>query len=300
MKFVLLSDVHLLYDNPIARKDIARETQLEKLSYIFQYAHDNDCVVLQAGDLFDKPRSWRVLSSIISVIKFTSMPICAVYGQHDMYLYNEENKNSTALGILAAANYIEILDSTTHCYGNCDIYGCSYGQEVPRVKRVKGRTNILVTHRSISMQVEHGTQDLAHQFIRKYKEYDLILCGDIHKHFVYKLDGRIIVNTGPLLRKEATQAMVEHHPCFYVFDSNTGALDSVEIPHRPSEEVLSFEHLEKQNRTNKLLEEFVTKIKTDEVPTVSFIDNLLNWIEKNNMSDEVKIIIDNLVNKVKE
>ncbi len=167
MKFVLLSDVHLLYDNPIARKDIARETQLEKILFVLKYASSIKAVILQAGDMFDKPRSWRVLSSIIPILTDYKVPIYSVFGQHDMYLYSEENKNATSLGVLASTGYVKLLDHYVYSFYEAEkattinIYGCSYGQEVPvpSAKKSRGKRNILVIHRPILLKKEWATQE---------------------------------------------------------------------------------------------------------------------------------------------
>ena len=65
MKFILLSDMHLMERNPVCRLDNIEITQFDKLSYILEYAAINGLPILQAGDFFDRPRCYKVLGSII-------------------------------------------------------------------------------------------------------------------------------------------------------------------------------------------------------------------------------------------
>jgi len=61
MKFALLSDLHLLWQNPVARLDNLVEVQFDKLSHVLGWCGNNDAILLQAGDFNDRPRSWMGL-----------------------------------------------------------------------------------------------------------------------------------------------------------------------------------------------------------------------------------------------
>ena len=68
MKLILLSDVHLSSKTPIGRLDDYRKTCLRKFEYVLKYAQKLNAQIVQAGDLFDKPRDWFILLDLIKLL----------------------------------------------------------------------------------------------------------------------------------------------------------------------------------------------------------------------------------------
>jgi len=298
MKFVLLSDVHWLWDNPIGRLDNAHETQMEKLRFVFNWAYENNGAILQAGDLNDKPRNWDLLPVQISFLRswYKKVTLCCVYGQHDTYMYSEKTRDKTNMGILAKAGLVLILDSNPSRSYEAVIYGAHYGQEAPKPeKKEPEQKNILVIHAPITIDplFPDHVYDPAFGYLKSHPEYDLILCGDIHRTFLTRYEGRHIVNTGCLIRKEADEYnMTTHHPGFYVFDTDSVTCEWVEIPHKPAEEVLTRDHIERKNQINQMLQSFIDSVKDGGIKEgVSFQDNLAKFIKDNGIQQDVVDII---------
>jgi len=255
LNIVALSDVHLRSSNPIARKDNIVKTQFKKLKFVFDYADKHNCIILQAGDFLDKARDWNLLIMLIEFFeKYPKVQMHCILGQHDSYFYSKTK--GTTLGILERMEIINILTNSDTKnvipyqinYG-WNIYGNSWGEPLPIVK-TKLQNNILITHRSIAdTQIYPGQKYTDPQnFLKSNPEYNLIIVGDIHRSFNYiSSDGRHIVNTGPMLRAEATEYNIDHHtPHFWHFNiDNSNQLEGhiVSIPHKPSEEVLSRSHI---------------------------------------------------------
>lgn len=304
MKLILLSDLHLLWDKPKARLDDARATQLNKLEYVLEWADAYKCVVLQAGDFFDSARSFRVLDQTIRLLnKYRQVKIYTIYGQHDTYLYNEESRSYTSLGILAAAGLVEILGSTCWHIGDkgkgVAVWGTSYGANIPKVEGWQLNVKVLVIHKEISNgPIWAGERDYteAAKFLELYKEYDLILCGDAHQKFLHKKGKRVICNTGPLLRREASIEMMEHKPGFWVYETENCSTKWVEIPHKPADEVLSREHIEDKQEANEMLQAFIQAIKTGGQKGLSLQDNLLRLMQDNDIEPEVRILLSEVTN----
>ena len=306
MKLLLLSDLHLLFDKPIGRKDNTFLTQQEKLKYVMQYVCNSkyECFILQAGDFFDAPRSWRLLPIYIDFLRsWVNVGRVAIYcirGQHDVYMYNEEINDRTTLGVLAKMGLVNILSSKPLVLDNICIYGTSYGQEIPKPSKEAG-TNVLVIHAPIlKSKIWHGQEDYSYApgFLRKHKEYDLILCGDIHQKFIFRDGDRIICNTGCIIRKSVAQW--EHAPGFYVYDTETKKIKWEEIPHEPPDEVMSREHLDKESYRNEMLGSFIEAVKSREVDAgVTFKDNLLQFMEESNIEQEVRDEIAEVMEKRK-
>ncbi len=300
MKLVLLSDIHLLWDKPRARLDDAKETQLRKLEFVLEYADRNGGIILQSGDIFDSPRSYRVLGSAIALFrKHCHTKIYSVFGQHDTYLYNENTRSHTSLGILEVAKLVQVLGpQPAFIQGICRLWGCSYGASIPAADN-KYDLKILVIHAMISagpMWVGQQDYSVAKDFLKKHKRYDLTLCGDAHQKFLFKDGKRIICNSGPLLRREASKEMWEHKPGFWVYDTETQDIEWVEIPHEPAEKVLTRAHIEDRQEMSQMLKEFIEAIKIGVPKGLSLRDNLLRLMQDSDIESEVRAILSEVTN----
>lgn len=295
MNYILLSDAHLLIKNPVGRLDNLVEVQFDKLNYVLSYALEIGAIVLIAGDIGDIPRSWYLLPKIIETFmeyKNNGLEIGIVYGQHDTYLYSEETKAATMLGILDKSQIVTNLDNVPESFGWDDsIYGCYFGGVVPKPKKREYGINILVIHAPIARKPafpNHKYID-AKSFLKKYKGYDLILCGDIHRRFLIKYKGRIICNTGPMVRKVAEDYNFTFKPGFYVYDSNDRSIRLEEIPHQPAEKVLTRKHIEEPHEMELMMDEFANAIdKEVEMEDSDVIKNIQTFVTANDIEMAVK------------
>lgn len=302
MNLILTSDTHLLWDKPVARTDDAHATQLQKFTFVLEYAKKNNATIIIAGDMFDKPRSWHLLPIITSLLKDYNVPIFCCFGQHDVYMYSELSKDKTNLGILAKAGLVTTLDEhplSPKLKEKVSFYGCSYGQNVPEILD-RDRFNILVIHAGITDKALWAGQDCldATKFLQQH-DFDLIVCGDIHQKFCIKDKGGYICNSGPLLRKEASVYNFTHKPGFYIF--NTESVDApefIEVPHQPAEEVLSRTHIEYAESAESALNEFVSSIEKSEVQDEDFRTNLMSFIKSNQLPENVVNLLMEVANGV--
>jgi len=295
MKILLLSDLHLVVDNPVARLDDLTEIQWDKLDWVYEYAKKNGVeLVLQAGDLTHTKRSWSLLNRLTDFFSFyDDIPTWIVKGQHDSYFHNLDNNKTTA-GILLSARLLTLLDKNGWSSKGVTVYGASYGEEVPFDLRASDY-NILVIHAPIAEKGIPGVNYIdALQFLKEHDEYDLILCGDIHEKFLIKHKGRVICNTGPMLRIEATKYMLNHRPCFFVFDTyKKNMIEEVLIPTAPGKLVLSRDHIEKQKQRQDEFNDFIERVKdASGVSSVDFLENLNLIMKKNKTPLPVKRIVE--------
>lgn len=302
MKILLLSDTHVTDKNSFARKDNVRKTLIGKLDFIFKYATKHKTPILQAGDLSDKSRNWFVLDILIDLFnKYPKVKMFSVIGQHDSYMRSSLEDTPTTMSLLVKTNKIKILSSQPHCFnalgkGNdVNVYGSSWKEKIPEPK---GKINILVAHYPISKRsIYPGHKFLKPaEFALEHKNYDLILVGDVHRKFLVEVNGSIIVNTGPMFRKEADLYNFRHKPCFYIWDSvKCAIIKKVIIPHKPANEVLTRSHIKnKVSKKNKIesLENVVEEIKSSDVLSKPKVTELLEEIiKKRNASTKVQKII---------
>jgi predicted phosphodiesterase len=295
MKFVLLSDVHLLWENPVARMDDLVEVQFDKLGFIFDKAKELGAPILQSGDLFDKPRSWGLLPRVVEFLMHHGVKTYCVMGQHDTYMYSEETRDRTNLGILAKAGLVTLLDNERPVQipgTDIQIFGANFGHKLGSIQR-KGVT-LGIIHASISMEALYPGQIFSTpvNFMKENPGYDLILCGDIHRMFYAEKNGCQILNTGPMTRQEATEYNFEHKPGFAVLETDDMSIEWIEIPHSPADSVLSRSHLVRQKENKEMLGGFVSELSGEEqISGVSFIENLWDFVKENRIEQSVVDIL---------
>lgn len=306
MKFVLLSDIHLSWENSVARMDNLVERQFEKLKFVFDWAEERNIGILTAGDFFNSPRSWYLLPKVIDFLLRRKIIIGTVYGQHDTYLYSEATRDSTSLGILNKFMLVDVLGTESLNTSNQTValFGCSYGQDMGNFdlgKVSKFKTKILVIHAPITTVPLFPGHEIAYadKFLEKHKEFDLILCGDIHQSFIIEKQGRFIVNCGPMLRREATEYNFTHKPHFLVYDTEALTIDKVIIPHETASKVLSREHIIQEEQTELMLEDFIESVKTGEVESASFTENLWAFLKDNNIEQDIVDILSEVMEEEK-
>lgn len=303
MKFILMSDLHLVAKNPQARKDDLVEIQFEKLKFILNYAKENEAPILQAGDFFNVPRSWALLPRVIDLLKKYKVDIYCVFGQHDTYFYNEETRERTNLGILEKTGLVHILDEEDMCFEDrvC-VYGASFGKELPDILIASSEEiNIGVIHAPIAERAIYPGQNYidAKTYLKNNQFYDLILCGDIHRSFYLQDENkRRIVNTGPVLRKEASEYNMKFTPNFIVYDSSKKSIQKILIPCKDSELVLDRTHIEKEDSFEDMMDSFVNEMNTETVVSgASFPENLASFIRTNPINENVRKIISEKMEK---
>ena len=304
MKFLLLSDVHLATTNPIARLDNTIETQWKKLKFVFDYAWENYCVILQAGDFSDTPRSWILLAQLSQFLRsYGDVNVFTIFGQHDTYLYSEERRGTTITGVLEKAGRLTILgqEPARINVGNVELYGQSYGESTPKPQNTS-TVNILVVHDNVSLKKLPHSHKNAQKYLRNRKLYDLILCGDIHRKFRFTVKGprglRTIVNTGPMVRRVAEKSVLGHRPGFYVFDSKKRSVKWVGIPHEKPEMVLTRKHIETKEEKQTNLTELTDAIKQGfKGPTTKLEANLLAYYEEHETDARVIDLLESVMEK---
>lgn len=232
MRYILISDLHLTSKQPRHRTgDILKDVR-RKLNFIFKLAKEKNAYIISAGDIFDSPRDIFALYEFLKVkAKYPEIMFYAVYGQHDSYMRNKAVVNN--LKILSKTYQITLLNDRPIQDGLIRVYGVDWGNDqIPIPLDNEFKFNILVIHAPITNTPLWSSQEYidAEDFLNKHK-FDLIVTGDIHKDFIIKKDNRYIVNTGPILRLEATTYNIQHKPMCYLFDrQNPNKIEKYIIP----------------------------------------------------------------------
>lgn len=294
MKFVCLSDIHLTAENPVARLDDLVEAQFKKLEWVLNFAKKENAAILQAGDIFDKPRSWMLLPIVIDLLKKYNVDIYCVHGQHDDYMYSTETKERTNLGILEKVGLIHPLSEEPTTIRDTVVYGANFGQNLVDIKRSAFTVGVIHTSVSNTALWPGHRFTPADEFLARHPYYDFILVGDIHRQFEV-IDGkRRLVNTGPMLRSEATEYNFDHFPSVFLLDTDNPEKSKWEcVPHSLAVDVLSRDHIERKTEAEGMLDEFVASLKegANQVEGVSFIENLIKFIKDNSVERQVSDLL---------
>jgi DNA repair exonuclease SbcCD nuclease subunit len=291
MNLILCNDLHLTSKQPQNRNDDILKTSLLKFEYIIQQAEKYDASILIAGDMFDIPRDWGLLPDIISLLKRYNVHIYAIYGQHDIYMRSEKNKHATNMGVLIKSGLVNLLIDIPIKLDKYHIYGCSWGKQIPKPENPN---NILVIHHPIAQKKaypEHNYYDSI-DFLNDYPEYDLVVCGDVHRQFIDRIDDRYIINSGPIMRLKADEYNINYKPSVVLFDTNNKEIKQIPIPIKDN--IFNTEKIKEKNQYDDMLSDFIIKMdKSIDNDTIDMIEIIKIWIEKNpDDTDLIKLLIE--------
>jgi len=282
MKLGLLGDIHARSRAPAGRKDDWFNVQLSKFNEALDYFKDNGCMfVLQPGDFFDSPKPVnQVLSAYIMALREHGMILLAVLGQHDTYYHDVVNKERTALHVLQSAGVAKILESKPFAYENVQIYGSSWEQKPPAMRRrSEGVTKILVAHSHIGNHPLWPGHILPspHKYASNNPGFDLILLGDYHYRFVErfgKRDYTNVVNMGCLMRMRNTPMDREHKPAVGIYDTADRQVEPIHMLSIEDADVVFKKATETEAEVAPMLEEFLARLSSTGKLGTSFWDNL--------------------------
>ena len=305
MKLLLVSDLHLMGRTPVSRKDNFPDTQYGKMEEINETAEAAGATVLQAGDFFDSFNpSFGLVRRYIDLLATGDINCCnweVILGQHDMYMWNLDSVDRTPLAVMESAGAVRIIrDKKSYSHKNTMIYGCSWGQEIPELDKNYDGCNILVIHRNIGDKALFPGHELISpkRFLNKFKGWDLVLCGDYHFPFEYKLGNSLIINTGVICRKSIVEKDVE--PSVVLYDTDTGEHEWVKLA--CGDDVFR-ERGEVTGKTfvdDPSMLEFVEGIQLADTSEISFKANVLRVMERDVVPKEVKELAIDVLNNIKE
>ena len=280
---ILCADFHLREDTPSCRTDDFQQAQWKKLDFISSLQKKHKCPVFHAGDLFNH---WKPSPYLLSkTIEHMPNEFFTIYGNHDLPQHNLDLVSKCGIHVLEKAGKLYILDLGVHW------------EETPGRKRdlIIQNRNILIWH-YLTYQGKKLWHDclapLATAVLRKYPKYDLILTGHNHKTFVAEHKGRILVNPGSLTRQTSDQN--EHIPTVFLYYINTNTVTPVVLPYNKDVVIAHINTVQIKERDERI-NAFISKLNTDWKSSISFEDNIKRFLEYNNISTNVKTIIEKAI-----
>lgn len=271
---ILTGDWHLREDQPRCRTDNFWGAQWKKVKFIKElqdeYANKyTNCPIFHSGDLFHhwKP-SPRLLSWCIDNLPF----MYCIPGNHDLPNHNLGMLQKSGLWTLEKAGKIAILQTELGVEKRWDVLGEKYDRTVA------------IIHKLINHPQSNTT---AKGLMKKLKDYDLILTGDNHQHFIEKNKNQLLVNPGSLTRQTADQT--EHFPCVVLWDAKNNEYEHVYLPIENN--VITREHLVTAKERDVRMEAFVDSLDGDYEVELSFEKNLKAYFENNRTRKSVREMV---------
>ena len=284
---ILCADIHLRTTVPRCRKDEFQISMMSKWELIIKKARELDVPIIIAGDLGDKSQWHSSLEEwFITVSK--GVQIVLVPGQHDLPNHRIDLWKKSSIGVLHAAEAIEVLGVDDVCVFDSSfaVYSFPYGTTIKSPDRTIA-PNIAVAH----MMVIEGKPlwpgqkaPMGKQLLKKHPEYDLILTGDNHNPFISTYAERWLINPGSMMRTTAIQA--DHEPRFYIWHSEVNTIDEVKLPILPG--VVSREHIDGVQERDERIEVFVSHLKTGYEVGLDFEQNMDEFFKKNRTKKSIK------------
>lgn len=328
INFVFMTDIHGRTNNPASRKDYFPDTILNKLSWVVNYANENDAIILCGGDWLNRPdTSPAFISKMCSEFNKAKYEIIGVLGNHDLYGYNIESFKRTPLAIAAACNNICILpENKSLCIElqNKKIY-VSGSHSSPLIDRNRRTSEYYTPRRDISKSADEERIHIVHGFLTNkdwpdgvpYTKIDSILDTDAdillagHEHLgfgILEKQGTVFCNPGALGRVSAAVGEINRevriaHIKFQIGDSSESRLirrmELIPLPShiaQPADTVLDREKLEEEKNARNKIEVFAQQIQETNVENIfrSLSDPIeaINSILENDKFGEVDITDD--------
>lgn len=273
MKIAVLSDLHLQYENPIARNDNYFETAIRKLEYVRKVIGP-DTLLIIAGDIFDvgKPRNILKMHGPVSkVLQGTK----TIYGNHDISFHQASYLPETAYASIDRVLNTHLSKVTE--YRDIEIHPFNFGLEIEHKESKYGLPMVAVSHQFVYQDKQPFDKGVSGIYLlTEYPEYDIIITGDNHQHFIIEYDGRVLINNGSLMRM--TSAQKDYQPVVTVWDN--GKVETIDIPidvNAVSDAHTVFSNARLDSKANMLA--YMELVKNAQNESYDFTSNLLAKIE---------------------
>ena len=302
-RLCLVGDLHLRAQTPRNRKDPDfLQTMLTKLSEINKIAKEFACdAVIQVGDFFDRPMpAIRTRIGTIEFLRKLDIPLFCIAGQHDLFGHSIDSLNHTEVSLLNMVGLLTLVGPKPTRFLNLSIYGASFGQSVPQ-PQPDGSLKVLVIHKMISpVPLYHGHNPTNPQaFLEKHK-FDLIVCGDYHRPFIYtNASGRTICNPGAVPRLTISER--NETPSVLIYDSNNPTkLERVFLKSaKPGEEVFNELSDDSSSNAEAMVASIIEQMQSRPV-TADFYTNLQTYFNNHPVKPEVKEMIEQTMMELAE
>ena len=270
---VLTSDWHIRPDVPECRTDDFQEAQWRKVQFVLDLAKQYSIPIVLGGDISGNSPQWPnwLLERFSGLVRASGVRILAIPGQHDLPGHNWDRWRESGYGVLVSTGVIVRFYHEAEISGFLG-YGIPFGrmgeEDLGRIE-----ADLLVLHvltlesRKMEWEQDQWTAD---GLLDSAPNVRCILTGDNHKPFVRRLNGRLLVNPGSLMRTKSDQ--IDHRPRVYLWHAEENEVVPVYIPIEQG--VVSREAVEKRKDFDERQVAYVERLKKGYEIGLSYEDNL--------------------------
>jgi DNA repair exonuclease SbcCD nuclease subunit len=290
MKIVFATDLHLRYTAPVSRNDDENyfKNILNKIKYLIDFSNSNCDLIIFGGDIFDKPDiPYSLLITFIKELKNSKKPILSIIGNHDIYGYNGDSINKSAIGVLFENKIIKKLDNIVFENEKIRIKGIHCFSELILNDYKEGYYNIAVIHKPITnLPIPNAIKinDIA-----ETNKYNLLLCGDIHQPLEYIHANSIILNPGSLARTSIIDK--DRDVCFYyiAIENNRIEYKKIKVPFERDVFSTSFTTIDEKSKDFvSIYAQTIYDVKNSEK---SIVDHLKEYFNEKQIDTKLQELI---------
>lgn len=300
MEFIVTADWHLRASRPRCRIDEDwYKTQKKAVNQIKKIACEKNCNVAIVGDIFNSNtdtsfQTIQIIQDFAKELAENNLSCYILAGNHDLLYHSSENIEKSAVGILFNSENIYPIKDYFENPGSLGYAKVSYSASNFDEEDNKD-AEIVFKHvlcfpdaKSLPPNVDALT---AKDLLSEFPNAKYIFTGDYHKNFHYEKNGRHVVNPGCLLR-QASDFKDYQCGCYFV---NTDKSLVEFIPIIDKEQFVDDSYILEQDEREQRIEKFVSKLKDTKNISLDFIDNVRNAIISNNLNENIKNTIEELM-----
>lgn len=286
MKFIFTADWHIRPDTPRCRKDENWiETQRQQVRFVKETAKERGCPIILGGDLFHKSQVPDYLKSML-IEELHDAFFYGIGGNHDWPYHDHEKISNSSYGVLAKAHLIRSIPLEWGRYAH-------FGDTVRG-----GNKEVVFIHEPVFASEQDCPPGMkaktALQVFDEYPDAKWIFCGDIHKGFCVKKQGRYLVMAGCLNRQASDY--IDYEPVIWFIDTEAEIVERIPVPDDIN--MITDEHIQEKNDREDRISAFVTQVRNSKSITLDFENNVREAIKESDLSEGAKNIINELMEVV--
>ena len=311
---LIVGDIHLAGRNPPNRiDDVVTDLQFEKVEEIVDIANQMDVPIICTGDSFHTPTvSNKLLSRLGRIINQLKREFYFVFGNHDLQYHSMEKIDNTSIGVVLSNNCkIRHISEFHKYYGSQNRwayidYGAAFTHNYLDAEFAK--SNFMLSHKAIVNDSLVNTESWIADdinFCQAAADFEgmfkLIVCGHWHKPYIYKHKQTLVINPGPVIRRQITEREI---PRVILIDLVTIKYEEFFLANaKPSDEVLREGTIKEELKPieDRILS-FINSIKAKKQIKhgMKFGDSLRELLKSDAVDPEIKAEINDIMATISE
>lgn len=283
MKFIFTADWHIRPDKPVCRRDEDwLKAQESHIDFVMSQVDFYECALVIGGDIFHKPQIPDSLKNML-ISKFTDHRVYAIAGNHCLPYHSWDNVDDSSYGVLLNSGIIRRIDFGSYA---------DFGRPVIQ----NDSEPILFIHEPIFASAKDCPPGMkaktADQVLDEYPDAKWILCGDIHKGFHVKRQGRHLIMAGCLNRQASD--FLDYEPVIWLIDTDVNTAEKILVPDDVT--MVTDEHIQAKNDKEDRIAAFVTLIRESKTISLDFAENVRRTIlETPGIEEDTILMINELM-----